>query len=211
MLTEMVNRATLERSLSIACSNCYVASLWDGSLSDTYCSNCKTLIHVEHLARSLVHLFCAPAQNNTQGEHLYYVLKFLSEHGWGNGVYIGRHDWVLCGCPLDIEDFCLAIKELSDVPLTALSRILCSKPSREAMIQHKNKIAEAVASRLVSNPPDALGREHLYDILQAFPAQAATPILTNIAQQFPTCEGRRGSPVRQAMDAALDACSKTQA
>ena len=179
---------------------------WDGSLSDTRCSNCKEVLQVELLARSLVHLFCGPTQNHSHGEQLYDLLKFLSEHGWGDGMHIGRHDWVHCGCPLSIEDFCDAITELSGVPLAALSRMLQSKPSPNAMAQQKTKLSEAVANRLAHNPPDATGREYLYYIIQTFPDHKAIDTLNEMQTRFPESEGHDGMPITEALNAAIAAC-----
>lgn len=182
---------------------------WDGSLSDTRCSSCNEVLQVELLARSLVHLFCGPTRNRAQGQQLYDLLKFLSEHGWGDGLHIGRHDWVNCGCPVGIEDYCDAIAELSDVPLAALSRMLSSKPSPNAMAQQKTKLAEAVANRRAQNPPDATGREHLYYIIETFPSKTVIDTLIKIPLRFPKFEGHDGLPVTRALNAAIAECKTT--
>lgn len=206
-LLEISERAFSEREVMISCSNCYRSVNWNGSLRDMPCPNCRRTICVELLSRSLVHLFCGPTQNNPNGHQLFDLFKFLGEHSWGDGMRIGRHDWVLAGCPANLDDFTAAINELEGVPLTCLCRILQSKPSPEHLSENKSAIANAISERLVKKTPDKMEREYLYGIIPLFPDAALIDVLEQMLVQFPEDDGKSGSILNEVLNTAKTACA----
>ena len=85
-----------------ACSHCYRALPWDGTLKNIKCS-CGHDIAFDQTARALVHLFFSGAAPRTRDA--FGLLNWLAKLGWGDASHIGRHDWVLAGCPVTIAEF----------------------------------------------------------------------------------------------------------
>jgi len=197
------------RSRIIACPYCYSGLPWNGQIKDVKCPNCGHVIPISKMASSLVHLFCAPSIGGQRWA--YEFLRFLCEHGWGNAVYIGRHDWVLAGCPIDLEDICRIIESGNQIELTGISRLL-SQQSIPSFIAHegRKKIGLAAISRLKRGEPDYLLRERIYYILRNFPIKEGEKILEQLKRDYPNIDGDEETPTGSALKEALMKCKRSK-
>lgn len=186
----------------LSCPNCYYGFNWNGSLIDLECPNCKKVIPVIRLAESLIHLFSA------QHQEAYEILKYLSEHGWGDAMYVGRHDWILSGCPKNLDEICNVIENGNELELTSISRLLSSQNLPQYFKENFSKIGESALFRLSNGESNYLLRERLYYLLNNFPSSNATTVLENIKKQYPEIDGDSTSPVGAALEDALISCKK---
>jgi len=197
------------KSRIIACPNCYSGLPWNGNIEDFKCPNCGYIIQVTKMSCSLVHLFCAPSISGQRWA--YEFLKFLSEHGWGDAIYIGRHDWVLAGCPTDIDDICWIIEHGNQSELSSISRLLTQQSLPPFIVQEGvKKIGLSAVTRLKRGEPDYLLRERIYYILRNFPIKEGEKILEQLINDHPDIDGDEDSPTGIALKEALIACKKIE-
>jgi len=195
------------KALIIACPNCYSGLSWDDRIVDFNCPICGYVIPVSKMASALVHLFCAPSIKGQRWA--YEFLKFLSEHGWGDALYIGRHDWVLAGCPIDIEDICRIIEHGNELELTGISRLLSQESLPSFIVQEGIKeIGLSAVSRLERGESNYLLRERVYYILKNFPIKKGEKILQQLIIDYPDIDGDEERPTGSALKEALQACLK---
>jgi hypothetical protein len=195
---------------TIACPNCYRSQSWYGNIGEISCTHCGHLIPVRSMAQALIHLFCAPTQNNPEGREGYELLCWLDDTGWGDAMYIGRHDWVLAGCPVTTQDFCTIIKTADDLRLMAIARLLSQSEMPNALKRSVNHLTKVVIERLASeNNQD--NRERLYDILNNFPMTEALSVLERLASEYPSADGNPETPVGSALAQAMEACRRVNA
>jgi len=189
----------------IACPNCYYGFLWNGVIRDLECPNCGFTIPIPKMARSLVHLFCAVSIRGQRWA--YELLRFLTEMGWGDGCFIGRHDWVIAGCPIDIEDICRLIQNGNEFELSSISRLISSQTVPQFIIDKgREKIGSAAVSRLKEGEPNTLLRERLYYILNNFPVKEGVEVLEQMARTYPDEDGDEKMPTGEALREALEKC-----
>lgn len=137
--------------MNISCQSCYESQHWDGSLKDCKCKKCGEKIPVESIASNLVHIFCGPAyfgMPRPRGMYLFNICKALSELDWGDACVVGRHDWVIAGCPVTIDDFVNGLGTLGGVELAAISRLMGTKPFIKLFSSHNDQICGAIQARL---------------------------------------------------------------
>ncbi len=184
----------------LACPNCYYDFRWNENLIDLECPNCKKEIPVKKLAKSLISLF------STKNQEAYEILKYLSEHGWGDAMYIGRHDWIWSGCPKDLYEICNVIENGNELELTSISRLLSSKNLPQYFKENFSKIGESAILRLSNGESNYLSRERLYYLLNNFPLSKGITVLEKLKKQFPDIDGNSSSPTGAALEDALISC-----
>lgn len=195
----------------IACPNCYCGSEWDGKLEDFDCPNCEQSIPVSKMASSLVHLFCTPAMN-VEGDMqrwAYDFLRFLIEFRWGDEHYIGRHDWVISGCPTDHDEICQIIEHGDGIEFTSINRLLHDPPASLPK-DCKKQIGLAAVSRLKSDVSEHLLREILYYTLQSFPVKEAEDVLKDLKKQYPEIDGNPETRTGKTLNRALERCREEE-
>lgn len=189
----------------IACPNCYKGFSWDGKLEDFKCPNCKRVIPMSQMAISLIHLFCAPSIREQR--YAYEFMKFLTEHGWENAMYIGRHDWVIARCPIDVDEISNIVQYGDEIELTGLSRLLSQQSLPPFLVESgKNKIGLAGVSRLKSGELNYLLRERIYYILKHFPVKEGKDVLKNLKKDYPDEDGDEETLTGSALQEALEQC-----
>jgi len=157
------------------------------------------------MATSLIHLFCAPSIRGQRDA--YEFLKFLSECGWGDFLYIGRHDWVIAGCPIDVDEFSNIVRYGDEMKLTGLSRLLSQKSLPPFLVEvGKKEIGLAAVSRLKRGEPNYLLRERIYHLLENFPIKEGEEVLKSLAKDYPDIDGNEETPTGSALKEALKQC-----
>jgi hypothetical protein len=102
------------------------------------------------MAKNLIQIFCDPALNmaKPKGMHLFKFGKAISELAWGDAFTVGRHDWVIAGFSVTIQDFVNGLKILEGVELEALSRLMNTGPFQKLLCNHDKNICKAIQERL---------------------------------------------------------------
>ncbi len=193
----------------VACPNCYTSQAWDGDVRDLVCARCRSAIPVRRVAQALVELFSAPTDDNADGEDGYHLMRWLDETGWGDALRIGRHDWVLAGCPITVEDFSWAIRNLRGAQLSSLSRLLSQSELPPFLAQSALPLGRAAAEHLGNAEVPALDRERLYYILKSFPVADAAGVLRDLQTRHPEEDGDRATPIGGVLAEALERCEQT--
>lgn len=198
-----------DRLRRVACPNCYTSQAWEGDVRDLVCAHCQSAIPVRGVAAALVELFSAPTHDNPEGEDGYRLLRWLDETGWGDALRIGRHDWILAGCPVTLEDFSSAIRNLKGVKLSALSRLLSQSELPSFLVQSAPRLGSAAAEHLRNAQVPAADRERLYYILKSFPVTDAAGVLRDLRARYPQEDGDVGTPIGEVLAEALERCEQT--
>ena len=101
------------------------------------------------MAKNLIHVFCKPALNmpTPKGMHLFKLGKAISQMEWDDACTEGRHDWVIAGCPVIIDDFVNGLKILKGVELAALNRIMNTGPFQKLLSNHDKDICKAIQKK----------------------------------------------------------------
>lgn len=197
-----------DKALLLACSNCYRAQPWDGTLENTECHRCGKPIPVSSLATALVHLFSCAAfdgrhdvMENEDGDGL---LAWLTNMVWGDGMRGGRRNWVDAGCPVTIDDFCTAIMASSPISISSISCLLQGS-TQPPMLQQENareaisltacrKLEQAIETPgdgAINDPFQISSRMALYEILAACPSRQALTVLERCLTKWPSFDGDR--------------------
>ncbi len=158
------------------------------------------------MAQALLHLFCAPTYNNQDARDDYELLNWLDDTGWGDALRIGRHDWVLAGCPITVRDFCECIRKSDELKLMAISRLLSQNELPDFLIHSSAKIAQASIERLVVETNED-SRERLYYILKNFPNNRFLSALEQVASKYQSADGDPDTPVGGAYEQAYESCA----
>ena len=174
--------------MNISCQICYLSQSWDGSFTELKCKNCSGIIPVEIMAKNLIQIFCGPALNmpKPKGMHLFKFGKAISELVWGDALTVGRHDWVIAGFPVTIQDFVKGLKILEGVELAALSRLMNTGPFQKLLCNHDKDICKAIQERL-SGDLVRLPRndfERLIRTLDKFPSLEIIDFLKTIKKNY---------------------------
>lgn len=204
-----IKKIEMHEEKIISCPNCYRSQRWSGDLKDVACINCRRTIPLEKLAKALLHLFCAPTYNNPNANEDYELLTWLDDTGWGDAFRIGRHDWVLAGCPITTRDFCECIRQSDELRLMAVSRLL-SQNELPGFLKHSSaKIGQASIDRLeMETNQDS--RERLYYILKNFPDNRFLSALEQVAAKYPRADGDPDTPVGGAYEQAFESCAEAK-
>ena len=174
--------------MNISCQMCYLSQPWDGSFTELKCENCGEIIPVEKMAKNLIHVFCRPALNmpTPKGMHLFKFGKAISQLEWDDACTVGRHDWVIAGCPVIIEDFVNGLKILKSVELAAMSRLMNTGPFQKLFSSHDKDICKAIQERLsgdlVRVPRNDF--ERLIRTLGKFPSLEIIEFLKTIRENY---------------------------
>lgn len=82
-----------------------------------------------------------------KGMHLFKLGKAISEREWDDAYTEGRHDWVIAGCPVIIDDFVNGLKILKGVELAALNRIMNTGPFQKLLSNHDKGVCKAIQQK----------------------------------------------------------------
>jgi len=156
-----------------------------------------------------LHLFCAPTHNNPDARDGYELLAWLDDTGWGDALRIGRHDWVLAGCPVTVSDFCEGITHSDELGLMAVSRLLSQNELPGFLKHSSSRVGQAAIERLVvETNPDT--RERLYYILKNFPDSKFLSALEQVASKYPQIDGNPQTPIGGAFEQAFESCAEAK-
>lgn len=189
-----------------ACHNCYRAFPWNGTLQEIKCPNCKSDILTSMIADSLLRIFFAGAERRMRWE--YELLKYIAELGWGDAMCVGRHHWVIAGCPVSVEDFCKLIEKGNDLEIYALSAFLGHEYLLEFISNSYsgNEIGLSIVLRLKKGLCDQDERERLYYLLRNFPVEEGIKVLEDQWDQYPNVDGDTDKVIGKALQDALQSC-----
>lgn len=174
--------------MNISCHLCYQSQPWDGSLTDLKCKKCDKMIPVENMAKNLVHIFCGPSHGmpRPKGMHLFKFGKAIFELAWGDAFIVGRHDWLIAGCPVTLQDFTKGLETLAGIELAALSRLMSTGPFQKLLSSHVNDICKSIKVRLsgdlVRVPRNDF--ERLMRTLTNFASPEAIDLLKTIKENY---------------------------
>lgn len=175
----MLELRSLSSKVTIDCSR-PGKPIGDGVVADLNCNKCGNIIPVKTLATRLINAFCGVGSGGPD------ILEAIAALNWGDGLRVGRHDWVLADFPTELNDFQNGLETMSGVKLSALCRLLGTTTFKEFFSDFKEEISQAVIRRfskdLVRIPP--MDFERLIRVLNDYPTKSGYEFFENIRENY---------------------------